>query len=897
MAILTPDQRLRVFISSTIKELAEERMAARTAISKLCLTPIFFEMGARPHPPKDLYRAYLDQSQIFIGIYWNSYGWVAPDMNISGLEDEYRLSGNKPKLIYIKSSENRDEKLKQLLLDIQSSDTACYQQFSDCKELENLISQDLSLLLSEKFQSETFVADNENIIKHNLPSASGELIGRQNELENLIDLLKKDEVRLLTLLGPGGTGKTRLSIDVANQLKNNFGEEVYYISLETIRNPDLLLPFISQYFNLTDRIHQAPEEIILQYLANKKCLIVLDNFEQINTAAPQIASLLQKLPAIKVFVTSRIPLHIRNEYIFHLEPLTIPTEEAIEKGNNLDEVSSIKLFLLRAKQINPALIISEDNLKWIARICTKLDGLPLAIELAASRTRIFTPALLFQRMEKALEILNQGPVDLPERQKTLRSTLEWSYSLLDDDSKKLFSHLAVFEGHFDIEAIEGIVNLNSIDLYTTIEKLVDASLLISIQNNSGISFYMLETIHQLAKDYFQKDEEQHIVENNHLQYYIHYLDAIEPNTWQLNRAHWFSSIEERYSNIRKAVLWSANHNKYEAYHIVGNLTFYWFITGRMREAIIWIETLNINAAEIKNKILEINNPLLCAKVLRCSGLIFLFSGNLTRAIQDLKYSAEIFEMENDELNLGRVLISYGIAAVSSGDIRASESFARGLELGLKHNDLYSIGLGSIFKSELLAAAQQLDEAKKLIYDTIELCVVNQDMWLLATAYMQAGDIETACKNYALAEINSLNCLALKKSIQLPASIEAWALVGNGFAIYFLDRKEEALHYFQASLKLANDLLDFSILQSSLIGIGLITLEHNNFEYAKQILQAAKYILDTKGFTVWPTRQYQLMMLQQNWASTFLDEELNSKGVDEQFMKNVINRLIEQHQPI
>ncbi|HZY44692.1 MAG TPA: DUF4062 domain-containing protein, partial [Anaerolineae bacterium] len=212
--IRTPDQRLRVFVSSTLQELADERIAAREAIEHLRLTPVMFELGARPHPPKDLYRAYLDQSHIFIGIYWQKYGWVAPDMTISGLEDECNLSGQRPKLIYLKSpAPDRESRLKDLLDRIRNDDRVSYKSFATAAELRELIENDLALLLTEHFeQARSVLAPSTapaSPPRHNLPTPPTRLIGREKELVEIQNHLLKEDVRLVTLTGPGGTGKTR----------------------------------------------------------------------------------------------------------------------------------------------------------------------------------------------------------------------------------------------------------------------------------------------------------------------------------------------------------------------------------------------------------------------------------------------------------------------------------------------------------------------------------------------------------------------------------------------------------------------------------------------------------------------------------------------------------------
>src|SRR5689334_21661014 len=243
-AIRTPDQRVRVFVSSTLQELAPERAAARDAITHLRLTPILFELGARPHPPRALYRAYLEQSDIFVAIYWERYGWVAPGMEISGLEDEYQLCGEKPRLIYVKDpAPNREPGLRDLLHRVQVDDAVSYQHFTTADELRELVENDLAILLTERFEQGRAALPLPSAPPtrphHNLPAERSPIIGRDQESATICDLLQRSDVGLVTLTGPGGTGKTRLALHVATQLLDFFADGVFFVSLAAITKPDL----------------------------------------------------------------------------------------------------------------------------------------------------------------------------------------------------------------------------------------------------------------------------------------------------------------------------------------------------------------------------------------------------------------------------------------------------------------------------------------------------------------------------------------------------------------------------------------------------------------------------------------------------------------------------------
>src|SRR6266516_2274226 len=318
--IRTPDQRVRVFVSSTLDELAPERAAAREAITQLRLTPVLFESGARPYPPRELYRAYLAQSDIFVVLYWQRYGWVAPSMQISGLEDEYQLAGDKPKLIYLKTpAQAREPALQRLLDRIRSEDAASYQKFATPGELRERIANDLAQLLTERFTSLPETPAGSRLAL--LPVPRSRLIDREQELAQAQALLQREDVGLVTLTGPGGVGKTRVALQVATDLAPQFADGVAFISLASLKDTTLVVPTVARALGVSQTGEDSLEERLLAYLQPRDVLLVLDSFEQLVAAAPLAAHALELSRLHKLLVTSREPLRVRDEQIVPVPPL------------------------------------------------------------------------------------------------------------------------------------------------------------------------------------------------------------------------------------------------------------------------------------------------------------------------------------------------------------------------------------------------------------------------------------------------------------------------------------------------------------------------------------------------------------------------------------------------
>ena len=585
--IRTPDQRLRVFVSSTLQEVAAERAAAREAITQLRLAPVMFELGARPHPPKDLYRAYLDQSHIFIGIYWQKYGWVAPDMDISGLEDEWRLSGDKPKLIYIKApAPDREPRLQDLLDQIRNDDRVSYKPFSTPEELRDLIENDLALLLTERFVvAPAVVAAPQPAIKprHNLPNQLTSFIGRTKEVTEVKRLIAAQ--RLITLVGPGGTGKSRLSLQVAAHQVDRFEDGVWLVELAPLADPAFIVSTIAVVFDIREVQGVPLITLVIDYLRAKELLLVLDNCEHLVEASAQLADqVLHACPKLKIVVSSREALGIAGETVYRVPSLSVPDRSS----SDLMNYEATRLFIERATKAEPRFHATTDNAAAIIQVCQRLDGIPLAIELAAARVKLFTPEQIAERLDDRFKLLTGGSRTALPRQQTLRALIDWSYHSLTEIEQRALRRLAVFLGGWTIEAAEAVIGED--EALDGLLGLVNKSL-VNVEEQSGAARYrFLETIRQYAMDKLLESGEAAESRNRQLDYMLKLTGTAEPGVFRLRRLAWLDQMEVEHDNLRAALEWSASNDLAKAIDLALALDNFWTSRDYNSEAVAWCQT-------------------------------------------------------------------------------------------------------------------------------------------------------------------------------------------------------------------------------------------------------------------------------------------------------------------
>lgn len=800
--IRTPDQRLRVFVSSTLEELAPEREAAKEAVARLNLTPVMFELGARPHPPRELYRAYLEQSHVFVGIYWQRYGWIAPGEEVSGLEDEYLLSGSRPKLIYVKRpAPEREGRLEELIDRIRADDRASYEPFETPEELRELLENDLAVLLSERFEAAEPPTEAR---VDNLPRPYSSLVDRERERAAVSELLRREDTTLVTLTGPAGTGKSRLALQLGIDLRESFASGACWVSLAPVHDPDLLVAAIAEALQLRETTSSQPlEDLLHDRLRDAEMLLLLDNFEQIVDAAPTVSALLSRCPRLKALVTSRTPLRVRGERAVPIAPLALPEERAA-----LEEVASspaVALFVERARSVDPAFALTAENAPVIAEVCRQLDGLPLAIELTAARVKLFSPQALLARLTghrgARLDVPSAAARDLPARQRTLRYALDWSHDLLTDEAKTFFRRMAVFAGGWALEAAEHVGNAANdlgIEVVEELQALQDMSLLTRHDAPGGEPrFGMLKTVQEYALERLIESGELEAVRRRHAEFFLALAEQADAALLGPDRETWVARLDQEHDNLLAVLERSLGADRRLGLRLAGALGTYWLIQSHFSEGRRWLRLLLEDRASL-GRTREV------ARALAVAGSLAWRQGDAATGEPLLRESVELCRDSGDDALTGYALVHLGLTELAQGrPAEAHASFEGALERYRAAGDAWGITFSQVWLGTTTRTRGDPKRALALHAESLARAREVGDPWLLASALdgladlrLHQGQAEAAVPLYEEAtrlfrEVGDRHALA-------------WAVASLGFALLRLEDHERAQGLFEETLALGRE---------------------------------------------------------------------------------------------
>jgi len=760
VAIRTPDQRLRVFVSSTLEELADERRAVSRAISALRLAPVMFELGAQPHPPQEVYRAYLAQSDVFIGLYWQRYGWIGPGMEISGLEEEFDLSRELPRLLYIKAPAlSREPRLADLLARIQQEASTSYRTFRTPTELSRLVRDDLAVLLSERFAAArapaAAAAPSPAGVRspRPLPVSVTSLVGRGQDIDEVAGMVSRPEVRLVTLTGPGGVGKTRLAVAVGERLRDRFEAGTVFVPLAAVTRSELVLDGIGRAVGADLAAAGSPLQALAETFGDAAWLLVLDNLEQVVQAAGDLGELLARCPGVTILATSRTVLGLAAEREYPVLPLPPPADPAAVPLEELESSPAITLFVDRARAVRPDFALTEDNAAAVAEICRRLEGLPLAIELAAARIRLLDPTALLDRLARSLDALGTGMVDLPARQRTLRATVEWSVGLLEDAERSLLEVVAVFVDGWTIQAAAQVAGLDEDRALDLSEALARHSLIYLDSTGPGPRSRMLETVRAFVAEQLAARPDAGQIQRRHADYYRAVAEQADRPLRGAGQNECLDRLQAEAGNLAVAVRWYLAHDPGPLPHLFRVLWPFWALRDHLAEAHSWVRQLlptagsldpqaqvelqwtaaqtanlmgdraaTLEASQRLGSLLaEIEDPFLRALSQLALGWAALIAGHPDGAIRQWSTALEELRGQDEPYWTASTVLSVGTAKAAVGrDEGAVRDLSEARELADRFSYDWLATWSRVQLGTLDVLRNRLEEARELLDEALDL---------------------------------------------------------------------------------------------------------------------------------------------------------------------------------
>jgi predicted ATPase len=550
-----------------------------------------FEQGARPHPPRELYRAYVSQSDVFIGLYWQRYGQPATGASVSGLEEEFNLSERMPRLVYVKvPAPDREPRLVDLLRRVR--DQASYRSFTTAAELSRLVRDDLASLLSERFAAGSTPAPAEAATGPGpLPAETTSLIGRAADIDAVVQSFEQQDGRFVTLTGPGGIGKTRLALAVGEGLRDRFDAGTAFVSLATTTEASQAISSIGRAVGVDLTGVGSALDALVDQFAGGRWLLILDNLEQLQGVAAPLDQMLAACPGLAILATSRAVIGLRAEREYPVPPLAMPADAADLPVAELASVPAVALFVDRARSAQHDFQLTADNAASVVEIVRRLEGLPLAIELAAARTRLLDPDGLLGRLVTSLDALGTGTADMPERQRTLRATVEWSVNLLDDDTRAMLEALAVFVDGWSIDAAAAVAGIDENSTLDITDGLIQHSLVRRENTAAGPRYGMLETIRAFVAQRLEERSDLPEIQRRHAHYYGALVEQADVHLRGTDYQWWVERLHAESGNLGAAVRWYRVHDPAKLPHMFRILFPFWELRDHLGETLAWIDDL------------------------------------------------------------------------------------------------------------------------------------------------------------------------------------------------------------------------------------------------------------------------------------------------------------------
>lgn len=609
----------------------------------------------------------------------------------------------------------------------------------------------------------------------NLPAQSTPLIGRDDDIVRAYNLFTSRNVRLLTLTGPAGVGKTRLGIQVAENLLDEFEDGVHFIALAAIRDPELIGAAIAQALALKETKGQPLAERVKEHLADRRVLLLLDNFEQVIAAALFVAELLAACAWLKVLVTSRAPLCIRAERQFPVAPLALPNPAQLQDVAALSRFPAVTLFVDRAQSAQPAFVLTAENAAAVANICARLDGLPLAIELVAARVNQLSPQMLVAQLahkHAPLRILGGGARDLPLRHRTLRNAIGWSYDLLHAQEQTLFARMSVFVGGCTQEAAQVICSgaiPNDPYIADGLASLVDKSLLRRHESVDGaLRFTMLETIREYALEKLTASGEGEAISKQHAAYFVAQAEAAEGHLTGPQQTEWLRRLEREYDNMRAALQWALEHGEaLLAARLGGALRHFWVMHGHLAEGRRWLE--RAHSALVAQSAASPASVLV--KLLNSEGCLAYYQGDYSAARAFFERGLALARAQDDKWGMAFALDGLGVLATNFGDYEQAVAWAQSsLELSRAIGAKWLCAVTLINLGELARLQGDYRQATRHYEESLALLRQVGDKSFIAIVFHDLGQVMQEQGEYERAQALHQEGLGLGAELGNPRGI-------------------------------------------------------------------------------------------------------------------------------
>jgi predicted ATPase/class 3 adenylate cyclase/Tfp pilus assembly protein PilF len=681
--------------------------------------------------------------------------------------------------------------------------------------------------------------------RNNLPLQPTPLVGREKEASEVCDLVRGDETRLLTLTGPGGTGKTRLALQAAADLLEDFPDGTFFAPLATLTEAELFLPAVAETLGVRETGDQQLVESLKDYLSKRKLLLLLDNFEQILGAAPAVKELLAAAPGLKVLATSRAPLGLYGEHEFPVPPLTLPDLKRPPPLERMTQYEAVGLFVERAQAVKPGFTITNESAPAVAEICVRLDGLPLAIELAAARIKMLPPKAMLQRLTSRLKLLTGGARDLPERQRTLRATIEWSHALLDEGEQLLFARLAVFSGGRTLEAIEAICDADGdlpVEAFDGISSLLDKSLLGQEEGPGGEPrFVMLETVHEFAREKLQGSGEAEQIKLAHAQYFLTLAEEAHPELLGANQLQWLEKLEAEHDNMRAALSWALERKEAEvALRLGGALWWFWSVRGYYSEGRRWLE--EGQAMEGRG------SPESRAMALAGAGALASQQGDFDRAQEASEEGLELLEHEAREASEAKLCLLAGLGWVAlqrEEHGQAKQLFEEGLALSREMSDTWWLASSLLDLALVSNSRGDSERATELYEESMDLFRERGDKQNLAFCLNNLGMVAYSQGDLGRATQLTEEGVALFRELGARGDV-AIGLYNLGWVALLQDDLGRAAELYRESLSLSWETGLNPLVQMALEGFACVAGAKGEAQRAARLWGAAQALHEAKG---------------------------------------------------